>query len=91
MPAAAAADVSVPALDQRGYALSARLVALIAKVFFHNGQMKSLRDVIRFYNTRDTNPELWSPVPARSRRSTACRTAAVPPAPRLVLQLRPAR
>jgi cytochrome c peroxidase len=28
-------------------------------VFFHNGQMKSLRDVIRFYNTRDTNPELW--------------------------------
>ena len=32
------------------------------KVFFHNGQMKSLRDVIRFYNTRDTNPELWYPV-----------------------------
>ncbi|HEX7942935.1 MAG TPA: cytochrome c peroxidase, partial [Gemmatimonadaceae bacterium] len=31
------------------------------KVFFHNGQMKSLRDVIRFYNTRDTNPELWYP------------------------------
>jgi cytochrome c peroxidase len=34
----------------------------IRKVFFHNGQMKSLRDVIRFYNTRDTNPELWYPV-----------------------------
>jgi len=31
------------------------------RVFFHNGQMKSLRDVIRFYNTRDTNPELWYP------------------------------
>ncbi|MGZ3239030.1 MAG: cytochrome-c peroxidase [Burkholderiaceae bacterium] len=31
-------------------------------VFFHNGQMKSLKDVIRFYNTRDTNPELWYPV-----------------------------
>ena len=31
------------------------------RVFFHNGQMKSLRDVIRFYNTRDTNPELWFP------------------------------
>ena len=30
-------------------------------MFFHNGQMKSLRDVIRFYNTRDTNPELWYP------------------------------
>jgi cytochrome c peroxidase len=34
----------------------------IRQVFFHNGQMKSLRDVIRFYNTRDTNPELWYPV-----------------------------
>ncbi|HEY2435062.1 MAG TPA: cytochrome c peroxidase [Vicinamibacterales bacterium] len=31
------------------------------KVFFHNGQMKSLRDVLRFYNTRDTDPELWYP------------------------------
>lgn len=27
------------------------------KVFFHNGSLKSLKDVIRFYNTRDTNPE----------------------------------
>jgi cytochrome c peroxidase len=34
----------------------------IRQVFFHNGQIKSLRDVIRFYNTRDTNPELWYPV-----------------------------
>jgi cytochrome c peroxidase len=32
------------------------------RVFFHNGQIKSLKDVIRFYNTRDTNPELWYPV-----------------------------
>ena len=32
------------------------------QVFFHNGKMKSLRDVIRFYNTRDTNPELWYPM-----------------------------
>jgi cytochrome c peroxidase len=32
------------------------------KVFFHNGKMKSLRDVLRFYNTRDTQPELWYPV-----------------------------
>ncbi len=30
-------------------------------VFFHNGKLKSLHDVIRFYNTRDTNPELWYP------------------------------
>ncbi len=32
------------------------------KVFFHNGEMKSLADVIQFYNTRDTNPERWYPV-----------------------------
>jgi cytochrome c peroxidase len=31
------------------------------QVFFHNGQMKSLGDVIHFYNTRDTNPGLWYP------------------------------
>ena len=31
------------------------------KVFFHNGQMKSLAEVIRFYATRDTHPELWYP------------------------------
>jgi cytochrome c peroxidase len=31
------------------------------RVFFHNGQIKSLTDAILFYNTRDTNPELWYP------------------------------
>jgi cytochrome c peroxidase len=34
----------------------------IRKVFFHNGQIKSLRDAVRFYNTRDTNPEWWYPI-----------------------------
>jgi cytochrome c peroxidase len=34
------------------------------QVFFHNGYFKSLHDVIRFYNTRDTNPELWYPTVA---------------------------
>jgi cytochrome c peroxidase len=29
--------------------------------FFHNGVMHSLEQVIRFYNTRDTNPEIWYP------------------------------
>ena len=29
------------------------------QVFFHNGRFKSLHDVIRFYNTRDTQPDLW--------------------------------
>ena len=31
------------------------------KVFFHNGQIKSLREAIEFYNTRDTSPERWYP------------------------------
>lgn len=31
------------------------------QVFFHNGQLKSLSDVIHFYNTRDTSPQLWYP------------------------------
>ena len=29
--------------------------------FFHNGRFDSLEQVIRFYVTRDTNPELWYP------------------------------
>lgn len=31
------------------------------KVFFHNGQIKTLKDALNFYATRDTNPELWYP------------------------------
>jgi cytochrome c peroxidase len=30
-------------------------------VFFHNGQIKSLKEAIQFYNTRDTSPEHWYP------------------------------
>jgi cytochrome c peroxidase len=30
-------------------------------VFFHNGVIHSLEQAIRFYNTRDTMPELWYP------------------------------
>jgi cytochrome c peroxidase len=37
-----------------------RNVAL-RKSFFHNGAMHSLEQVIRFYNTRDTLPEIWYP------------------------------
>lgn len=29
--------------------------------FFHNGRFTDLRTVVRFYVTRDTNPELWYP------------------------------
>jgi cytochrome c peroxidase len=31
------------------------------RVFFHNGRFTSLREVIRFYNTRDTKPDDWYP------------------------------
>jgi cytochrome c peroxidase len=31
------------------------------KGFFHNGAIKSLKDAIRFYNTRDTDPAHWYP------------------------------
>jgi cytochrome c peroxidase len=34
------------------------------KVFFHNGQFKTLRDALRFYVRRDTNPEEFYPVDA---------------------------
>ncbi|OZI67222.1 cytochrome-c peroxidase [Bordetella genomosp. 11] len=37
-----------------------RNVAL-RQTFFHNGVIHSLEQAIRFYNTRDTNPELWYP------------------------------
>ena len=30
-------------------------------VFFHNGIITSLLQAIQFYNTRDTNPEIWYP------------------------------
>lgn len=32
------------------------------KAFFHNGRFKTLREALRFYVTRDTQPELWYPV-----------------------------
>ncbi|MFS8975086.1 cytochrome c peroxidase [Cupriavidus necator] len=31
------------------------------QAFFHNGVIHSLTQLVRFYNTRDTNPELWYP------------------------------
>ncbi|HTQ75425.1 MAG TPA: cytochrome c peroxidase [Burkholderiales bacterium] len=33
----------------------------LRKHFFHNGRFDSIEDVIRFYVTRDTNPDLWYP------------------------------
>lgn len=37
---------------------SLRNVAL-RKAYFHNGRFTSLKDVVSFYVTRDTSPELW--------------------------------
>ncbi len=37
-----------------------RNVALTAP-YFHNGSFSNLRDAVKFYVTRDTNPELWYP------------------------------
>ena len=34
------------------------------EVFFHNGKFHTLRDALRFYVERDTNPEKWYPVDA---------------------------
>jgi cytochrome c peroxidase len=31
------------------------------RVFFHNGVIRSLDQALRFYNTRDTMPEIWYP------------------------------
>ncbi|MDB5853177.1 MAG: putative di-heme cytochrome c peroxidase [Herminiimonas sp.] len=38
--------------------------------FFHNGVMHSLEQVIRFYNTRDTMPELWYPTVGGTAKPT---------------------
>ena len=36
----------------------------IRKVFFHNGRFHELRDALRFYVRRDTDPKLWYPTSA---------------------------
>jgi cytochrome c peroxidase len=41
------------------------------KVFFHNGAIHSLEQAIRFYNTRDTNPEIWYPTAGGRPRASA--------------------
>ena len=38
--------------------------------FFHNGAMHSLEQVIRFYNTRDTMPEIWYPTVGGTPKTT---------------------
>lgn len=38
--------------------------------FFHNGIIHSLEQTIRFYNTRDTNPEIWYPTVGGTAKAT---------------------
>ena len=45
---------------------SLRNVALTAP-YLHNGSLKTLRDAVAFYATRDTNPERWYPKDAKGR------------------------
>lgn len=40
------------------------------RAFFHNGVIHSLDQAIRFYNTRDTRPELWYPTVGGRPRAT---------------------
>ena len=40
-------------------------------VFFHNGVITSLLQAIQFYNTRDTNPEIWYPTVGGTPLKTA--------------------
>ncbi|WP_454732564.1 MULTISPECIES: cytochrome-c peroxidase [Cupriavidus] len=40
------------------------------QAFFHNGVIHSLTQLVRFYNTRDTNPELWYPTIGGTPKAT---------------------
>ena len=40
------------------------------QAFFHNGVFHSLEQVIRFYNTRDTMPEIWYPTVGGTPKAT---------------------
>jgi cytochrome c peroxidase len=37
----------------------------VRRVFFHNGVRTDLKEAVRFYVTRDTNPKAWYPLTAR--------------------------
>jgi cytochrome c peroxidase len=40
------------------------------KTFFHNGVIHSLDQLVHFYNTRDTRPELWYPTTGGTPKAT---------------------
>ncbi len=45
--------------------------AAIRHAFFHNGVIHSLEQAVRFYNTRDTRPELWYPTTGGTPKAQA--------------------
>ncbi len=53
-------DVSDPTLCGAFKVPTLRNIALTAP-YFHNGVIATLRDAVRFYVTRDTDPSLWYP------------------------------
>ena len=54
-------DVSDPTLCGAFKVPTLRNIAITAP-YFHNGVMPALRDAVRFYNQRDTHPELFYPI-----------------------------
>jgi cytochrome c peroxidase len=54
-------DLTDPALCGKFKVPTLRNVALTAP-YFHNGAIATLRDVVRFYATRDTDPAAWYPM-----------------------------
>jgi cytochrome c peroxidase len=44
--------------------------AATRSTFFHNGIFHSLKQVLEFYNTRDTNPEIWYPTVGGTPKAT---------------------
>jgi cytochrome c peroxidase len=53
-------DFNSPTLCGKFKVPTLRNVAVTAP-YFHNGKFSNLRDVVKFYVTRDINPELWYP------------------------------
>lgn len=71
----AALPADVPAAERAAVCGAFRTPSLrnvaVRQAFFHNGVLHSLEEVIRFYATRDTDPQRWYPYPARARGAHA--------------------
>ena len=59
-------QVKVPTLRN----VAKRPTADFVKSYFHNGTMKSLKDVVRFYNRRDRSPEEFPPAEVPDNMNT---------------------